>query len=95
MRKKFEIKSKIHDYSIYFEKNILNVIKFFPKNSVYIIDSNVYDFYLKNYLKNKKFIRINSNEKNKDFLNLSKIINFFVKNITKETKIIAVGGGVI
>lgn len=95
MRKKFEIKSKIHDYSIYFEKNILNVIKFFPKNSVYIIDSNVYDFYLKNYLKNKKYIRINSNEKNKDFLNLSKIINFFVKNITKETKIIAVGGGVI
>ncbi len=95
MRKKLEIKSKIHDYAIYFEKNISKVIKSLPKNSVYIIDSNVYDFYLKSYLKNKKYICINSNEKNKDFLNLTKIINFFIKNVTKETKVISIGGGVI
>ncbi len=95
MKKKLEIKSKIHNYSIYFEKNISKIIKSFPKNSVYIVDSNVYNFYLRSYLKNKKYICINSNEKNKDFLNLSKTINFFIENTTKETKVISVGGGVI
>ena len=95
MRKKLNIKSKIHDYSIYYEKNIHNVIKSFPKESVYIVDMNVYELFLKNYLKNKKFICINSNENNKDFASLSKVINFFIKNISKETKVISVGGGVI
>ena len=95
MRKRLNIKSKIHDYSVYFEKNIHKVIQSFPQESVYIVDTNVYKIFLKNYLKNKKFICINSNENNKDFLSLSKVINFFIKNISKETTVISVGGGVI
>ena len=95
MRKRLNIKSKIHDYSVYFEKNIHKVIQSFPQESVYIVDTNVYKIFLKNYLKNKKFICINSNENNKDFSSLSKVINFFIKNISKETKVISVGGGVI
>ena len=95
MRKKLNVKSKMHNYSVYFEKHINKIFQSLPKESVYIVDSFVYKNFLKQYLKNKKFICINSNEKNKDFISLPRIINFFIKNVSKDTKVISVGGGVV
>ena len=95
MKKKLNVKSKIHDYSVYFEKHLNKIFQSLPKESVYVVDSFVYKIFLKQYLKNKKFICINSNEKNKDFISLPRIINFFIKNVSKDTKVISVGGGVV
>ena len=95
MKKKLNVKSKIHNYSVYFEKHINKIFQSLPKESVYIVDNFVYKNFLKQYLKNKKFICINSNERNKDFISLPRIINFFINNVSKDTKVISVGGGVI
>ena len=95
MKKKLTVKSKMHNYSVYFEKHINKIFQSLPKESVYIVDSFVYKNFLKQYLKNKKFICINSNERNKDFISLPRIINFFINNVSKETKVISIGGGVI
>ncbi len=95
MNKKLKISSKIHNYEVVFNTNLKNSFTSFKENTVFIIDSNVYSIYLKNIIRNKKYIKLSSNEGTKDFLNLKKLINFFIKNVSKNTLVIAIGGGVI
>ena len=94
MISKLKIKSDIHKYEVFFEKKINIIFKNFSKDTIFIVDRNVYNLFLKNILKNKIFLLIDSNEKNKDFYNLKKYINFFIKNVSKKTKVVAIGGGV-
>ncbi len=67
------------------------------KNSVIIIDRNIFNIYFsKKIIKNKKIIKINAKEKYKDLKTINKILNFFVKNnISKNDQIYAIGGGII
>ncbi len=58
-------------------------------------DKKVKHLYLNNFLKNKIFFCVDSNENSKDFIQLKKYINFFIKNVSKETKVYAIGGGVV
>lgn len=91
----FKIKSKIQSYQVIFNGNLKKSLSKFEKNTVFIIDSRVYTIYLKNIIKDQKYIKLSSHEGTKDFLNLSKLIRFFINNVSKNTKVIAVGGGVI
>ena len=94
MISKLKINSSIHKYEIFFKKKINVIFKSFSKNTIFIVDKNVYNLFLKNILQDKLYFTINSNEKSKDFHNLKKYINFFIKNVSKETKVVAIGGGV-
>ena len=62
-----------------------------------LIDKNIYNLYFsKNKIKNKKILKIESHEKNKNLKTIEKILKFFVKNnISKSNKIYAIGGGII
>tara|TARA_Y100000591_G_C21816409_1_gene690972 strand:- start:470 stop:1507 length:1038 start_codon:yes stop_codon:yes gene_type:complete len=95
MIKKLKIKSKIHNYDVFFEKKLSSIFKKIPRNSIFLVDKKVKSLFLKKFLKNKIYLCIESNEKNKDFVNLNKCINFFIKNVSKETKVFAIGGGVV
>ena len=95
MIKKLKIKSKIHNYDVLFENNLGSILKKIPDDSIFLVDKKVKHLYLNNFLKNKIFFCVDSNENSKDFIQLKKYINFFIKNVSKETKVYAIGGGVV
>ena len=95
MIKKLKIKSKIHNYDVLFENNLGSILKKIPDDSIFLVDKKVKHLYLNNFLKNKIFFCVDSNENSKDFIQLRKYINFFIKNVSKETKVYAIGGGVV
>ena len=66
------IKSYLGQYSVKLIKNI-NQKNLKNDNNFYIIDNVVYKLFLKNKL-NKKFVIVNSSEKNKDYFEIGKII---------------------
>ncbi len=95
MKKQLSIKSKIHNYRVFFNDDIKKTINSYSNDTVFIIDKFVYSKFLKKIICNKKFLCIKSEEKNKDFTNLHKVINFFIKNVSRDTLVVSIGGGVI
>lgn len=90
------IKSKLNNYKVDFRYKIN--LGFFKsnRNSIYIIDSNVYKKFDLKKLKLKKKILINPTEKKKDFFYLHRIIDILFRlKIKKKDVIISIGGGVI
>jgi 3-dehydroquinate synthase len=88
------IKSKIINYQLKFIKKISFLKNTLDKNSIYLIDKNVFFLHNLKKLKLKKKILIRSTEASKDFLNLHKIIDKILKHkVTKENKIVCIGGG--
>jgi 3-dehydroquinate synthase len=93
---KFKIKSKIKNYYVEFISSYKKKILSLDKSYFFVIDKNVYNFFLKKKLKIKNFILINSTEKNKSYKQIEKILKLISqKKINKKTKIVAIGGGVI
>ena len=90
------VKSKFKNYEVEFRSKLSSVLLKLNKNSIYIIDKNVYEiFFVKNF-KLKRKILINPTEKSKDFFNIYKIIDsLFRLKIKKNDNIICVGGGIL
>ena len=90
--KEKKIKSRLKKYSVFFNNDIKNIIRNFPKDCVVVVDKNV-----KNYFpKNKKFIYLKGSEDLKSFEKLNIVIKKLLKlNITKSTTLIAIGGGTV
>ena len=94
--KKLKIKSSFGNYEVI---NINISRNFFLKNSenvFYLVDRNIY---LKNKIINKikkNIILIKSNEKTKNYIEISRIIKKIMqKNIKRDSVIFAIGGGVV
>tara|TARA_B110000503_G_C7110604_1_gene397910 strand:- start:618 stop:1649 length:1032 start_codon:yes stop_codon:yes gene_type:complete len=88
------IKSKIHNYELKFIKKVSFLKKIVDKNSIYLIDKNVFFLHGLKKLKLKKKIIVSSSEASKDFVNLHKIIDKLLKyKVTKKNKIVCIGGG--
>jgi 3-dehydroquinate synthase len=93
---KFKIKSKIKNYYVEFINSYKKKISSLGKSYFFVIDKNVYNYFLKKKLKINNFILINSTEKNKSYNYVEKILKLISqKKINKKTKIVAIGGGVI
>ena len=88
------IKSHLGQYSVKLIKNI-NQKNLKNDNNFYIIDNVVYKLFLKNKL-NKKFVIINSSEKNKDYFEIGKIIKkIILLGIKRNSNLIGIGGGIV
>ena len=97
-KKKFIVSSFPNNYEVEFNEDKSKFIKAINNNlSVILIDKNIYNFYFsKNKIKNKKILKIESHEKNKNLKTIEKILKFFVKNnISKSNKIYSIGDGII
>jgi 3-dehydroquinate synthase len=90
--KEIKIYSKFKKYSVFFNSDLKNIKKNFPKDSIVIADKKVKS----HFQKNDKFFYIEGSEKLKSFENLNVIIKKILKlNITKSTTLIAIGGGTV
>ena len=88
------IKSQFSKYSVEIIKKI-NQIDLNNNNNVYIVDSSVYKIFLKNKL-NKRFIVVNSSEKNKDYFEIGNIMKKVISlGIKRNSNLIAIGGGIV
>lgn len=95
---KLEIKSNIRNYEVFFEKDyefinsLVNI-----KNSIFIIDKNVYRLYkdkFKNIKENDLFL-FNAIEENKTFDYVKEIYDFLIKkSVKRNLTIISIGGGI-
>ncbi|MCT7554544.1 AroB-related putative sugar phosphate phospholyase (cyclizing) [Aliarcobacter butzleri] len=95
---KLEIKSNIRNYEVFFEKDyefinsLVNI-----KNSIFIIDKNVYRLYkdkFKNIRENDLFL-FNAIEENKTFDYVKEIYDFLIKkSVKRNLTIISIGGGI-
>lgn len=95
---KLEIKSNIRNYEVFFEKDyefinsLVNI-----KNSIFIIDKNVYRLYkdkFKNIRENDLFL-FNAIEENKTFDYVKDIYDFLIaKSVKRNLTIISMGGGI-
>ena len=97
-KNKFQVKSFPRSYDVEFINNSKKFNKFLNSSeSVILIDANIYKkYYSKKIIKNKKLIKIDAKEKNKNLNTTNQILDFFVKhNVSKSNKIIAIGGGII
>lgn len=90
-----KIKSSIKDYQVKFYETKINNFKK-NKESIYLIDKNVYQKYRLLFSKIQRKLIINSNEKNKSFETLGFYIKQLIRLKVKRSSIlIAVGGGIV
>ncbi|MCT7556229.1 AroB-related putative sugar phosphate phospholyase (cyclizing) [Aliarcobacter butzleri] len=95
---KLTIKSNIRDYEVFFEEDykfindLINI-----KNSIFIIDKNVYELYrnkFENIDENNLFL-FNAIEENKTFDYVKDIYDFLIKKAVKRNlTIVSIGGGI-
>lgn len=97
-KNKFKVKSFPRSYNVEFINNSKKFNKFLNSSEcVILIDANIYKkYYSKKIIKNKKLIKIDAKEKNKNLYTTNQILDFFIRhNVSKSNKIIAIGGGII
>lgn len=96
IKKKFEVKSGIRNYTVKTYYPLNQVKKLFnDKNNYFIIDKKVNDIYFKEKNYRNKYI-VQSDERFKNIQEGNKIIDFFIKKkITKINNIYAIGGGIV
>ena len=100
MYNKFNVKSHIGVYCVEFYSNISDLENIInnPK-TFFVIDKQVYDIYyavISKFIKNNKYIIIESNEKNKSFEELVKVYEYLIeKQIRRGQNLTAIGGGII
>lgn len=98
LKNNFTVKSFPKNYEVKISnKNFDFKKKINDKESIIIIDKKIFKIYFsRGIIRNKKIIKINAQEKEKDLKTINKILNFFVKNnVSKNNKIYAIGGGII
>ena len=95
---KLEIKSNIRNYEVFFEKgyefisDLINI-----KNSIFIIDKNVYELYKERFkdIQNDNLFLFNAIEENKTFDYVKEIYDFLIKkSVKRNLTIISFGGGI-
>ena len=95
---KLEIKSNIRNYEVLFEKDyefIKDLINI--KNSIFIIDNNVYELYKDKFrdIQNNNLFLFNAIEENKTFDYVKEIYDFLIKkSVKRNLTIISIGGGI-
>lgn len=95
---KLDIKSNIRNYEVFFEKSyefLNDLIKM--KNSIFIIDKNVYELYEDKFknIQNDNLFLFNAIEENKTFDYVKDIYDFLIaKSVKRNLTIISMGGGI-
>jgi len=92
------LKSNIHNYDVYFEKNF-NFIKelFNIEKKAFVIDKNVYKLYKDHFkdIKKKELYLLNAIEERKGLDEVQKIYKFLAKfDAKKNITLISIGGGI-
>jgi len=88
-----KIKSKFGEYKVTFTKKKI----FFNnlKNSLYIIDKNIFRLYKKSFLNLHNILLINPKEENKSFEKMGEYLSLFQKKkVNKKSTVICIGGGI-
>jgi 3-dehydroquinate synthase len=95
---KLDINSNIRNYEVLFEKDyeflndLINI-----KNSIFIIDENVYELYKDKFenIQNDNLFLFNAIEQNKTFDYVKEIYDFLIKkSVKRNLTIISIGGGI-
>ncbi|MCW7462960.1 AroB-related putative sugar phosphate phospholyase (cyclizing) [Leptospira limi] len=100
MYKEIHIKSSQKEYEVSFVDDIFTLIqKFINDGSFLVVDSKIYDLYLKEKLDHsllgKKILLIEAEEQNKNIESSQKLIQTLVENsVKRSSKIVAIGGGI-
>lgn len=95
MQSKFNIKSNIKNYQVFFFYDYLKVVKKYnSKNNYFIIDKNIFQKFIENKIKIKNLKIISSNETTKEYKYTTNLLNYFKRQkINNKMKIILIGGG--
>lgn len=95
---KLDINSNIRNYEVLFEKDyeflndLINI-----KNSIFIIDKNVYELYKNKFknIQNDNLFLFNAIEENKTFDYVKEIYDFLIaKSVKRNLTIVSMGGGI-
>lgn len=92
-----EIKSSLYNYEVEFVESISNVVTEFQENCTFVIDSNVYQLYEKDFsfINKDNIFFIEAIESNKNMDTVLELIYFWKSiNLRKNWKVVCFGGGI-
>ncbi|MEL4307322.1 AroB-related putative sugar phosphate phospholyase (cyclizing) [Joostella sp. CR20] len=95
----FEIKSKVHNYSVYFKENIKeSLLAEVEEGDFFIIDSNIRKLYgeiFNDFLLKYNFYEVEANEGIKSYKGIIPLIDTLIRNgFKKNNKLFSIGGGI-
>lgn len=91
--KNLTINSIFGKYNVHFKKSKIKFKN--DKNFLYVIDKNIYKYYIRNFKHISKILIVDAKESNKSFEKMNKYLSFFQKNkVNKKTIVTCIGGGI-
>src|SRR3990167_3164375 len=93
------VRSKLHDYEVFFNKDIISIIEELSKNgSFFAVDANINRLYpqIRRALPESRTIVIEPSEENKSLDKCKDLMELLVqKRIRRDNTLVAIGGGIV